>query len=144
MGESERNKLAMKISTRIFKAYDIRGIYGEEINPESVEVITKACACIFKSGAIIVGYDGRRGSNLLAEVICKTIEQTEGFEVTMIGLCTTPMFYFAVNKAGASGGMMVTASHNPKEYSGIKIVGPEAYPVSGYDVKKQLADTELI
>ena len=133
----------MKIPAKIFKAYDIRGLYGEDITPESVKIITKACARIFKSGHIVVGYDGRHGSELLAGVISKTLEAQQ-FEVITIGLSTTPMFYFAVNKAGACGGVMVTASHNPKEYNGIKIVGPQAQPISGYDIKKEIEIAESL
>ena len=127
----------MWIHYGIFKAYDIRGIFGREVNSESVTIITRACLNIFGSGKIIVGYDGRHGSKDLAEKICETIKASDNeSEVVLIGLCTSPMFYFYVNDEMATGGMMVTASHNPKEYSGIKIVGPEARTISGFDVEK--------
>lgn len=126
----------MDIPKKIFKAYDIRGIYKKDITPESVAVIAKACAKLFKKGSVVVGYDGRHGSMDLAKVITKTLEGEGGFTVIEIGPSTTPMFYFSVCKSGSVGGMMITASHNPKEYSGIKIVGPNAEPISGLDVQK--------
>src|SRR4051812_22497216 len=111
----------------IFKAYDIRGIYPTDINPDTVAIVGKACVKMFDEGEIVLAHDARHGSPELMEVLEKSITaeaQAKNKHITtrVIGLSTTPMFYFVVNHFKAQGGCMVTASHNPKEYNGIKIV----------------------
>ena len=112
----------------IFKAYDIRGIYGKELNEELAYKIGQAAAQLFNSD-ILVGYDMRLSSPSLVESMEKGIVDA-GFNVVNIGLCSTPMFYFAVAFYKQKGGIMVTASHNPKEYNGFKFCKEDAFPVS--------------
>jgi phosphomannomutase len=123
----------------IFKAYDIRGIYPTDINEEVVTTIGRACAHILDGGEIIVAHDARYGSAELMAVLEHSISteaQKLGKMVSIrtIGLSTTPMFYFLVNNYGATGGCMVTASHNPKEYNGVKMVRKGAQMIAGTDV----------
>lgn len=117
----------------IFKAYDIRGTYPTEINETGAMQIGRACAKLFKPGKVIIAHDIRHGSVELSKAVAESIASaSEGqHEIVLIGLATTPMFYFFVNKLEASGGCMVTASHNPKEYNGFKIVEEKARMVSG-------------
>lgn len=121
----------------IFKAYDVRGIYPDELNEEDVLLIAAAVGRRFKKGKVIIGHDARTSSPRLAKVAYGglSIAKTKG-DIIDAGLITTPMLYFLVNHLHAAGGVMVTASHNPKEYNGLKVVGPKASPVSGAALKK--------
>ncbi len=123
----------------IFKAYDIRGIYPTDINESTVSTVGKACVKMFDEGEIVLAHDARHGSpelmkTLETSITTEAAEQKKNITVRIVGLSTTPMFYFLVNNFKASGGCMVTASHNPKEYNGIKIVKQGAVTISGTDV----------
>ena len=121
----------------IFKAYDIRGVYPSELNEEIIYNIGRAYADILKEELkkdnikMVVCRDMRLSSPQLSEKLIEGITD-QGVDVVDIGLGSTPTFYFAVANYGYDGGMQVSASHNPKEYNGIKIVKARAYPV-GYD-----------
>lgn len=113
---------------KIFKSYDIRGIYPTEINEKFAVPITRAIYKLFldqlsseKSLTIAVGRDMRLSSPVIFEAVCKTLVKL-GAKVIDLGIVSTPTFYFAVFKYGYDGGLQITASHNPKEYNGIKIV----------------------
>ncbi len=123
----------------IFKAYDIRGIYPTHINEDVAQIVGKACAQMFDAGTFILAHDARHGSPELIKALELAITQestatNKNIKIINVGLATTPMFYFLVNHFNASGGCMVTASHNPKEYNGMKIVGKGAEMVSGTHV----------
>jgi phosphomannomutase len=123
----------------IFKAYDIRGIYPTDINEQTVSTISKALAALFDEGEIVLAHDARHGSPELMKVLESTLPSDAtalGKKLTLrvVGLSTTPMFYFLVNHFAASGGCMITASHNPKEYNGIKVVQQKAHMVPGTKV----------
>lgn len=121
----------------IFKSYDIRGKYPKEINEKDVEIISGTLGKHFRSGEVVVGHDARKSSNKLYKSVIRGLEK-ENSKLTLIkvGLITTPLLYFLVNRVGAKGGVMVTASHNPKEYNGLKVVGRDAEPISGKDIWK--------
>jgi phosphomannomutase len=127
----------------IFKTYDIRGIYPTDINEETVATISKALATMFPSGELILGYDARHGSIELVKALEASIKKEavklkKTYTLTNIGLVSTPMFYFTVCDRKAVGGCMITASHNPKEYNGIKMVSEMGKVISGTDVLKVL------
>jgi len=105
----------------IFRAYDIRGKYPEEINSEIVFKIGCAFGKFINGKKIVVGSDARESSPELKQALVAGLNKA-GKEVIDIGFSTTPMFYFAVNHLGADGGVMVTASHLGKEYNGLKLV----------------------
>lgn len=133
------------MKSTIFGAYDIRGKYPDEINErimgEIIPVILKVLK-IRKSGAkIIVGHDVRLSSPSLYKSILGALK-IENFKLKIIpaGMITTPMIYFLVKKLRADGGIVITASHNPKEYNGVKIVNAEGLPVSGKDIYAQLVE----
>ena len=127
------------MNSKIFSPYDIRGKYPEEINESVVSEITSYLPKIFqfKVKIIIIGHDARLSSPSFYQTINKQLT-TNNRQLTIIpiGLSTTPMFYFLVNHFKADGGIMITASHNPKEYNGLKIVGKNAIPISGEEILK--------
>ena len=123
------------MNQKIFRAYDIRGIYPEDLNEESAHKIGSAFAIFIKkvSGKqnpeIVVGRDGRKSSAFLFEELKKGLID-QGADVIDIGLSATPTLYFAVSRWNTDGGINVTASHNPKEYNGFKMVREKAIPLS--------------
>jgi len=118
------------LDPKIFKAYDVRGIYPEEIDDEGAYAIGRAYVQQFEPRRIAVGRDMRLSSPAVAEAVVRGATD-EGAEVLELGLVGTEMVYFAVGELELDGGIMVTASHNPKEYTGMKIVRRGALPVGG-------------
>lgn len=121
----------------IFKSIDIRGIYPTQVNEEGAARIGRACSKLFVGGTIVIAHDTRHGSETLAKAVTENI--VGDFKVIFVGLSTTPMYYFLVNELKASGGCMVTASHNPKNYNGFKIVGPGAESIAGTKIRDIIA-----
>lgn len=118
----------MSIPPNIFKAYDIRGVYPTELNEETIIPIVKAIFSVLKkdtpaesSLTVVLGRDMRISSPSLFEVAKNTLVEL-GADVIDIGLVSTPTFYFAVFHNGYDGGIQISASHNPKEWNGLKIV----------------------
>lgn len=123
----------------IFKEYDIRGVVGEEFTVEDTSAIAAAIATYFHEKdpsvhTISVGADGRVHSPSIKLNIIQSLREY-GFDVLDIGICTTPVMYFSVHTLPVDAGLMITASHNPGEYNGIKICyGTNS--VSGEEIKK--------
>lgn len=118
----------MDIPSHIFKSYDIRAIYPQEINEESAKVIVNAIHAFFKKNfpekdqlTIVIGRDMRTSSPSLHKVIVEALVNG-GARVIDVGLISTPSFYFSVFHYGYDCGIQISASHNPKEYNGLKIV----------------------
>src|SRR3954454_12267895 len=118
------------LDSGVFKAYDVRGIYGEAIDEDGARAIGRAYVEQFSPQRIAVGRDTRLSSPSIAKALIEGATQA-GADVVDIGLVGTEMVYFAVGSLGLEGGVMVTASHNPKEYTGMKIVRRRALPVGG-------------
>ncbi len=112
----------------IFKAYDIRGIYPKEINEEAVYKIGRALVKFLQAKKIVIGRDIRESSPTLFKHLAQGIID-EGATVYDLGLATTPMLYYASGKLEVGGGVMITASHNPKQYNGIKLCRSQAVPI---------------
>lgn len=139
----------MNIDTSIFKAYDIRGIYPKNLNEEIAENIGRAFSKILQNEIknkklnIVVGSDMRNSSLPLKERLILGLTKS-GVNVVDVGLVTTPTFYFSVGYFDYDGGIQVSASHNPKEYNGFKIVKAKAYPVGGdtgiYEIRDMLVN----
>ncbi len=133
----------MQLDQTIFRAYDIRGKYPAQINAETVKAaipaIIQAIGGKKASRTLILGHDARLSSPELYAACIQALGKEKGVTVIQAGLITTPMLYFLVNKHKAAGGITVTASHNPKEYNGLKMVREQAIPVSGKDVLKYIA-----
>ena len=112
----------------IFKAYDVRGLVPSELNAEIAYRIGRAAARHLRARRLAIGRDARTHSPELGEALVRGARE-EGATVLDIGLAATPMLYFAVDALGADGGIMLTASHNPGQYNGMKICGPNAVPI---------------
>lgn len=112
-----------------FKAYDIRGKVPEQLNETIAYRIGRAFAKVLRPGRVAVGHDIRLTSESLKLSLCEGLRD-EGVDVFDIGLCGTEEIYFATGHARMDGGIVVTASHNPKDYNGMKFVGPDARPIS--------------
>jgi phosphomannomutase len=118
------------LDPKVFKAYDVRGIYPEELDEDGAEAIARAYVEQFEPRRIAVGRDMRLSSPTMQEAVIRGATAA-GCDVLDIGLVGTEMVYFAVGSLGLEGGIMVTASHNPKEYTGMKLVRRGALPVGG-------------
>lgn len=131
------------IDPNIFGSYDIRGIYGENLNDEVAYRIGRAAAQYLQVPEIAVGRDMRLSSPQLAAALIRGITDG-GVHVIDLGLTTTDELYFAVGKFKYAAGVMVTASHNPGKYNGMKFCRAEAYPISketGLATIRDLAST---
>ncbi|MDD3119197.1 MAG: phosphomannomutase/phosphoglucomutase [Victivallales bacterium] len=127
----------------IFKAYDIRGIYPEQLNETTAEAIGRAYIEFTKAKKVVVGHDMRPHSNPLFDALAKGMTE-QGADVIDLGLCSTPMSYFANAFLKADGSIMITASHNPGEWNGFKLCIDHAIPISGAtgiaDIEKIVAE----
>ena len=127
----------MEIARSIFREYDIRGIYPKEINENVIEQIAKAISikCLKNNiPEICVGRDGRLSGESLLDCLSESLSGF-GINVINIGLVSTPLLYFAAKKNKHKSGIMITGSHNPKNYNGVKMVINDN-PVSGSEIYK--------
>jgi phosphomannomutase len=118
------------LDPKVFKAYDVRGMYLDELDEDGARAIARAYVEQFEPRKIAVGRDMRVSSPSMAAAAIEGAESA-GADVLDLGLVGTEMVYFAVGELELDGGIMVTASHNPKEYTGMKIVRRGALPVGG-------------
>ena len=118
------------LDPKVFKAYDVRGIYGTDLDEEGAYAIGRAYVEEFEPRRIAVGRDMRLSSPSMARAFVDGAADG-GADVLELGMVGTEMVYFAVGELGLDGGACVTASHNPKEYTGMKIVRRGALPVGG-------------
>ncbi|MEO7192118.1 MAG: phosphomannomutase/phosphoglucomutase [Vicinamibacterales bacterium] len=118
------------IPASIFKAYDVRGVYGSELTEEGARDIGRAFVAYLGASRIAVSRDMRVSSPALAAAFIDGARQ-QGADVVDYGMCATDMLYFGVVRDGLEGGAQITASHNPGAYNGIKMVRREAFPLSG-------------
>jgi len=116
---------------KAFHAYDIRGIYNEDFNKDDAYKVGFFLPELLKTKKILVGRDVRTSSPEVFEYLCKGINDA-GADVYSLGLATTPMVYYITAKHGFNASVMITASHNSKEYNGMKVSKTNATPV-GYD-----------
>ena len=118
------------INPSIFKAYDVRGLYPSEVNEDAARQIGRGLVAYLEAKRIAVSRDMRLSSpDVAAAFIAGAREQ--GADVVDYGMLATDMMYYAVARDGHDGGAQITASHNPKQYNGIKLVRREAFPLSG-------------
>src|SRR5918996_5985336 len=120
----------MTINPGIFKAYDVRGLYPQEVNEDAARLIGRGFVAYLKAKRIAVSRDMRLSSPSLADAFIEGARE-QGADVVDYGMMGTDMMYYAVARDGLDGGAQITASHNPKEYNGIKMVRREAFPLSG-------------
>jgi phosphomannomutase len=132
----------LNITPSIFKAYDIRGIYPNELNNDVAYLIGKAFVRYLNPRMVVIGRDMRLSSDALFKSLARGITEA-GADVIDIGLCTSDALYFTVGKFGYDSGAMITASHNPPEYNGIKMCKEEAVPLSGKEGIEQIKEIIL-
>ncbi len=122
-----------------FKAYDIRGRIPDELNEEIAFKIGRAYASLLKPRRVCIGRDVRLSSAGLVAAVSEGLN-SHGCDVVDIGLCPTEMVYFATSHLKLDGGIMVTASHNPMDYNGMKLVREDSRPISGDSGLQDIAD----
>ena len=141
MKEEQKNNLSC------VKAYDVRGRVPDELNEGIAFKIGQAFVTFLKAGRVVVGCDIRLSSNDLVSALSQGLVYG-GAEVLDIGLCGTEEVYYATGALDADGGIMVTASHNPAEYNGMKFVRREARPISSdtglVEIRKMVQDGSFI
>jgi phosphomannomutase len=130
------------LDPKVFKAYDVRGIYPDELDEDGAHAIGRAYAEVFEPRRIAVGWDMRVSSPAMAAAAMRGAAEA-GVDVLELGMVGTEMLYFAVGDLGLDGGIEVTASHNPKEYTGMKIVRRGALPVGGESGLLEIRDRAL-
>ena len=130
------------LDPKVFKAYDVRGIYPAEIDEDGARAIGRAFVEEFGPKRIAVGHDMRVSSPGMAEAAIAGAAEA-GADVLELGLVGTEMVYFAVGELGLDGGIAVTASHNPKDYTGLKIVREGALPVGGESGLLEIRDRAM-
>jgi phosphomannomutase len=121
----------------ILREYDIRGIVGQTLNPADARAIGRTFGTLVRRAggkSVALGYDGRLSSPSLQEA-CVAGLRDSGVDVLRIGMCATPMLYFAVYELNADGGIMITGSHNPPDYNGFKMMFGKK-PFYGADIQK--------
>jgi phosphomannomutase len=129
-----------------FKAYDVRGKVPSELNTDLAYKTGRAFAKLINAESVVIGHDIRKSSEEISEALAMGLNDA-GADVIDIGLCGTEMVYFGTPYLNADGGIMITASHNPPEYNGMKFVKRDAVPV-GYnsglnEVEKMILKNEL-
>ncbi len=124
----------MSYNPSIFRAYDVRGLYKTELDEDFAFELGNKLASILKAKSIVVGRDCRLSSPSLAEAIIAGLKKA-GVHIIDIGISTTPLFYYSARKAQVDGGVMITASHNGKEYNGFKVVDGNAIEIEGLRLK---------
>lgn len=129
-----------------FKAYDVRGRVPDQLNEEIARRIGRAYAEVVKPRKVVVGHDIRLSSEAIKAAVAQGLLE-QGVDVYDIGLCGTEEIYFATSHAGMDGGIAITASHNPKDYNGMKFVREESRPISGdtglFDIKAMAEANEF-
>ncbi len=119
-----------QINPSIYRAYDIRGIYPVDINEEVVYKTIQAYVKFVAPKSVVLGRDVRTSGEVLVKAARQAFVDA-GVDVVDIGVCSTDMMYFAVANYGYDGGVTITASHNPREYNGMKLVRQKGIPISG-------------
>src|SRR3954468_8818750 len=136
----------MNLNPDIFKAYDVRGVYPEEVNEAAARAIGAAFVAYLGAKRIAVSRDMRLSSPELAAAFLDGAT-SQGCDVVDYGMMATDMLYFAVARDQHDGGVQITASHNPKQYNGMKMVRKDAFPLSGEsginDIRDMIAANQL-
>lgn len=132
----------MEVSNKAFKAYDIRGVYPQEVNEELAYRVGRIFSAMFAAETAVVGYDVRLSGRTLADSLIEGLRHG-GTNVIDIGQCGTEMIYFATARLQADGGIMITASHNPAEYNGMKLVRRGSRPIFADTGLKEIGEAAV-
>ncbi|HEX9678530.1 phosphoglucosamine mutase [Nitrososphaera sp.] len=120
---------------RLFGTNGVRGVYGKDLTNDLVIDLTYAMATYYGKGPLVVGYDGRRSSPAVSVLVRSTLNSA-GLDVGYAGLMPTPCLQLAAKSGRYNGGIMITASHNPPEYNGLKLTAPDGVEISREDELK--------
>lgn len=134
-------KIKENINENIFRGYDIRGIYPTELDEDTVYTVGLGFGSYIQTigkNTCVIGHDNRLSGESLYNALIKGITET-GVNIISLGLCTTPMYYYACIKLGIPSGVMVTASHNPKDDNGLKFAFDEKGNCKGQEIQDFLA-----
>jgi phosphomannomutase/phosphoglucomutase len=119
----------MITSKRLFGTNGIRGLVNKELTPELVIRIGEAVGTFFKRGTLVLGYDARTSGPMLSKAAISGLNAT-GCDILMAGMAPTPALQYAIKSHGPDGGVIITASHNPPEYNGIKVIWKDGIEIS--------------
>ena len=114
---------------KLFGTNGVRGVFGEDLTLDFISKITLSIASFFKKGPILVGYDGRESSIAISKIVTATLSLA-GLDSAVCGLVPTPCLQFATRQLGYNGGIMITASHNPPQYNGLKVIAKDGIEIS--------------
>ena len=123
----------------VFKENDIRGLYPQDWNSETAALIGRALPALFSGNNIVLGRDGRTSSAEIHQILLRALT-SRGKDVLDLGVVDTPAVYFAVGSYGGDGGIMITASHNPPGYNGLKLMGRGGVPIEASTGLKKLEE----
>ena len=132
-----------KLNPDVFHAYDIRGVYGTDFDDQFARELANKIVTHFGARTVLVARDGRPSSEGLERLVTHGVTQA-GADVISIGLSTTPLFYYSVIAAKADLGIMITASHNPAQYNGFKVIKADGTLVGGAPLKKVHGEEYLV
>ncbi len=131
------------MNEKIFRKNDIRGIFPQELNLETIiKIIQILEKYFFKKGKILIAHDVRAGSLYLYKKIIALLKKNKKIKVIKGELMSTPMFYYLIDKLKTNGGIMITASHNPKNYNGLKIINKKNEMIAGKTILKLIKKNE--
>src|SRR5918912_1294071 len=119
-------------NSRLFGTNGIRGIFGKDLTVNSIVDASYSLGTYFEKGPIVIGHDGRNSSPIISKFVRSTINSA-GLEVGNAGLVPTPCLQYATKCLGYNGGIMITASHNPPEYNGLKAIASDGVEISRED-----------
>jgi len=114
---------------KLFGTNGVRGVFGEDLTLDFISKITLSVASFFKKGPILVGYDGRESSVAISKIVTAALSSM-GLDSAICGLVPTPCLQFATRQLGYNGGIMITASHNPPQYNGLKVIANDGIEIS--------------
>lgn len=117
---------------KFFGTNGIRGVFSEDLTLEFVHDMTLAIGTYFEKGTVLIGFDGRESSPVISKVVSSALNSI-GIDCNVVGIVPTPCLQFAVKTLGYSGGIMITASHNPPQYNGIKPTAKDGVEISRGD-----------
>ncbi|MGI0017472.1 MAG: phosphoglucosamine mutase [Nitrosotalea sp.] len=120
---------------KIFGTNGVRGVFGEDLTLDFISKITLSIASFFKKGPILVGYDGRESSVLISKIVTASLSSA-GLDSVVCGIVPTPCLQFSTKQLGYNGGIMITASHNPPQYNGMKVIAKDGIEISRDDELK--------
>ena len=123
------------VNKTLFGTNGVRGIFGIDLTPEMIIRLSKSLAHHFPQGSLAVGFDGRNSSPIISRIVCSALI-SEGRDIQVVGLVPTPCLQYAIKYTDLSGGLMITASHNPPEYNGIKPIASDGVEISREDELK--------